>query len=708
MESKLNNDNKLDLVQKNNVKNDDCSAYIYQQLNVAGMELKNRYAFINLGDNELYKCAKLHDYFKFYQKMANKDVGLIVTGGVYGVCDKFKLNKPPMLIKQQRKEYEDFVNNIHTTGCKILLNLKTGYGRANDEFKILKTFNLSASFNQNYNDSRIICARVSDQKVNDIITSLKQTAKFGREVGFDGVVIDGTLNELLGEFSCREFNKRVFGYFAGNYEFGEKLVKEIVAEVKNIPVFYRVNIGTFLEPIYKNNLSKIYSLQGVKNCSNKKDILRLLAKLVTAGVDVFVIEIGSQETDFLNNQPALFDENFLTKYIDELIDDFKELNLKNKFNEEIKFVIDYDLKNIKSKNDYLFNITKNIYADEEFIVKEKTQNLVKKCIKCNKCIDFIQKYNKIACAINPALATDCDLISTINKCERIAIVGAGVAGIICALALNQRGYVVDLYEKASEINAKNQLCEVFGSDKYLKEYNNYLKIKILKNAKIKQINLKTNYNFVYDANLLKEYTTVIVATGAREKFFCVNGAVQKHVKSIYEILSSKKHLISARSVAILVRSELSLKLAIHLAGENKKVSLIIPDIQFLFDMPNANLTYYLYKLTSLGVDVNLMSRVKKIHEDSAEIIVNNKFKNKDFSALVLNMKSKRNYKHLPALKTIDAELFIFEPELVPNNKLYIDLVKNRFKGKVYLIGDALEVGGLDNAVRTGYYVGKNI
>lgn len=707
MEPEINN-KKLDLVQKNGVKNGDCNAYIYQQLNVAGMDLKNRFVFINLGDNELCKCANVHDFFQFYQKLANKDVGLIVTGGVYGVCEKFELNKPPMLIRNQRKEYEDFVRNVHTTGCKILLNLKTGYGRVNDDFKILKTFNLSASFNQNYNDTRMICARASDQKVNDIITSLKQTAKFGREVGFDGVMVDGTLSELLGEFSCREFNKRVFGYFSNIYEFGEKLVKEIVTEVKNISVFYRVNIGTFLEFVYQNNLSKIYSLQGVKKHSNKKDVLSLLAKLVTAGVDAFVIEVGCQETDFLNNQPALFDEDFLTKYIDELIDDFKELNLKNKFNEEIKFVNDYDLKNIKSKNDYLFNITKNIYTDEDFLIKEKTQKLVKKCIKCNKCIDFIQKYNKIACAINPTLTDNSDLISTINKTERIAIVGAGVAGIMCALTLNQRGYMVDLYEKASDINIKNQLFEVFGCDKYLKEYNSYLKIKILKNAKSKQINLKTNYNFVYDANLLKEYTTIIIATGAREKFFCVNGAVQKHVKSIFEILSSKKHFVSIRSVAIFVRSELSLKLAVYLAKQNKRVSLIIPDIQFLFDMPNANLTYYLYKLARLGVDVNLMARVKKIHEDSAEIIVNNKFKNKDFSALVLNMKSKRNHRCLSALKTIDAELFIFEPELVPNNKLYIDLVKNRFKGKVYLIGDALEVGGIDNAVRTGYYVGKNI
>ena len=74
----------------------------------------------------------------------------------------------------------------------------------------------------------------------------------------------------------------------------------------------------------------------------------------------------------------------------------------------------------------------------------------------------------------------------------------------------------------------------------------------------------------------------------------------------------------------------------------------------------------------------------------------------------MNMKSKINYKHISELKLIDASLFVYEPELQPNNKLFYELVKNRYKGNVYMIGNALEIGDLYSDIHSGFYVGKNI
>ena len=59
-------------------------------------------------------------------------------------------------------------------------------------------------------------------------------------------------------------------------------------------------------------------------------------------------------------------------------------------------------------------------------------------------------------------------------------------------------------------------------------------------------------------------------------------------------------------------------------------------------------------------------------------------------------------------KSIDCDLFVYEPELVPNNKLYYDIVDAGYKGEAYLIGQALEGGDLANDIESGYYVGKNI
>ena len=80
----------------------------------------------------------------------------------------------------------------------------------------------------------------------------------------------------------------------------------------------------------------------------------------------------------------------------------------------------------------------------------------------------------------------------------------------------------------------------------------------------------------------------------------------------------------------------------------------------------------------------------------------------DYFSHIYNFLSNQNFKYQPIAKILDCNLFIYEPETVPNNKLYYDIVKSNFKGEVYLIGQALENGDLSNDIESGYFVGKNI
>ena len=290
----------------------------------------------------------------------------------------------------------------------------------------------------------------------------------------------------------------------------------------------------------------------------------------------------------------------------------------------------------------------------------------------------------------------------------IAIIGGGLSGVVCALTIARRGGKCDLFEKNDLLNIFSDIYSVYGYDDCIKEYNNYLKCEILKNAKSNKINIKTNIEIIYDANFVKKYDTIIVATGAHEKLLNVNGAVQKHVVSIYDFLKDRPPISTKQFICIYAKTELSLKLAIYLAKNKAKVTVLVNNQTKLLDIPNANFTFYLEAFKRLGVEIVLISRIKKINEDSVDVFVNNKLKNKDTVATILNLKSKKKYSYLVELKTIDATLFIYEPELSPNNKLYYNLIKNKFKGQVYLIGDALEIGDLDHAVKTGFFVGNNI
>ena len=531
---------------------------------VANMELKNKYVFANFTDAEFFDCGEVtRHFFDFYKKIAKSDVGLIFTGGVYGIYDLVGLHNVPVIFNnnKHKKQFIDFTQAIHTSGAKIMLTLKPNFGCCNDNAKLFNALLGSASFNKNYYDSRVICGRLSDQRCNEIANRFKGLSRFAKDCNFDGVLVDGGLDEVLGEFSSKEFNRRQLGYFAEIYDLPVKCVKSIVTEVGNYPIIYKFNLQTFFKDVYDDNLKQISTLKMINKFSLIEQVVDLLGRLVKAGVDVFFVRLGARETEFLSEHNSLETVGLFSDYFDLLTNTLDELDIKNKFGEKVKFVIDYDSFVSGNNNDYLCDITKNLYADKDFIIKQKTQKLIKKCIKCNKCVDFKQKYNRIECLINPELKDEIKHFQDKNCKENIAIVGGGVSGMVCALTLAKRGIKCDLFEQDNVLNKKGENCDVFGYDQSLKNYNDYLKCEILKNAKNNKINLKLCTKFEYDTNLIKNYTTIVVATGSHEKFLNSNGAVQKHVKSIYDVLSNKQHIAKVDTIAIYAKFKDSLSLS---------------------------------------------------------------------------------------------------------------------------------------------------
>lgn len=688
------------------IKRDDCLTMV----DCLGLKLKNRYVVAVMSDGEFFDGTNITNrYFEFYNKLAKSDVGLIFTGGVYDASIYKKSSTKPVINYGEGKidVWKNHIEEIHSYGAKIMITIKPNFGRSNGGIRLFDILSGSPSFNKNYNDSRLICARLSDGKCDEIVSKMRRVSTFAKRAGFDGVVIDGGFEEVLGEFSSKEFNKRIFGYYAETKDLAVKCTKTISAQMGSLPIIYKISLQSFLNEVYEKNIKQISTIKNVNKFSTVCDLVELIKELVKFGVDAFYFQIGTFETEFLNESFTLKNNGLFDSYIDSLMTYLNSLQIKNKYGEAITFILKNDEINSLKNNNYLCDVTKNIYADQDYIIKEKTQKLIKKCIKCNKCIDFKQKYCKNACIINPELKHN--LLSIGNSAsESIAIVGGGISGMVCALTIANRGGKCDIIERGDSLNALGELKTIFGYDDCMKNYNNYLKCEILKNAKNNKINIKTDTDIIFDTNFIKKYSTIIVATGAHEKCLNVNGAIQKHVVSIYDFLKKKPKDLDKKQIAIYVKTELGLKLAVYLAKIGLRVSVLVDDKNLLTKIPNANLTFYLEAFNILRVDIVLISRIKKINEDSVDVFVNNKLKGKDITAVILNMKSKKEYSYLAELKTIDADLFIYEPYLVSNNKLYYDLVKNRYPGKVYLIGDALEVGDLEHSIKTGFYVGKNI
>lgn len=680
------------------------------------LSLKNKFCFLCGSDDYFFDShGKIKsDYFDFYRNIAKSNVGLIFTGGFTADIKDTNLISKVLNNESFIDEFKNFVQEIHLYGSKIFMTIKSVFGRADRKNKFLNLCTYSASFNRTYFNSKLPCVRISDKICNKIIDEMVKISEFSKKSGFDGIMIDGDLFGFIGEISSSETNRRKFGYFSETYDFAKKLIENIIRINKICNIVYSISLKSYIYEIYGSDASKIHSIKNFNSADKVSELLNFMELLIKCGVDGFSITGGTFETEFLSSPTEFENDNIFEEIYLSINEYFKTKNIKNKFGNDIELIYKDSFSEFSSdiivEDNILLDYTNQILSDNEYIYKLRKNIDSKNCIRCGYCTNKVDSYNAVSCILSPNLYYSGELEGTVansNK-EKIAVIGSGVAGINSCLYLAKKGYNVDLYESGDMLLKSNRLREIFGYNEPLKRYNDYL-IKQIKSCE-NNGNLKVYLDLKFSTKAIDylKYSTIIVATGSREKFLTIPGAVLKNVKNIYDALNNKNLILNKNYFIISAKSELSFSLAQYLLVMGKKVTLIIESTDFLMKMQNSKLTYYLYSLEKLKCKVFIGAKINKIESDFVEILLNRKFLNDSFAVTVLNLKSGASYKFDKRVKNIDMDLFIYEPETYSNNSIYYDLVSSKFEGKVFMIGSALYPCDLSESIKTAYYVAKNI
>lgn len=682
---------------------------LFKPFSTNNLNFKNHFVFCNLTDNELFECEnyKLDEY---YYNIAKSNVGLIITGEIdLNLLNKLNTNK-----KSNVEKLKNYISKIHTLGTKIFLQIKPFYGRGNDKNKYLNKLNYSASFNRSINNPSNFCMRFSDFKCDELIYEIKASCRFAENVGFDGVLINGDLFNILGEFSSFEFNRRYFGYYSNIGELQLKMLGGLNNEFKNFNIFYSITLDSFLKNIYKNNLKKIKTTAKINKITEFKWMCDFLIKLVNFGVSGFIFNFGTFENEFFNIHNEFQDEYLFYDYYKEIKDLFFKQNIKNKFGDDVVLIYKDNINNINKTELYLRNntfhfidVTKQLYADNNYLINIKNNLAIKPCIKCGYC-DLISKEQGInSCLINPEVFFKKINPASLKHNNNIAVIGGGLSGLMCAIYLLERGFSVDIYDKNNQLNKKRRTFEIFEFCKLSKKFNDYIDDLLIKNANNCQIYLKTDIKYD-NIPTNKEYRAIIVATGSHEKFLNILGSVLKTVISLYDVLSNKKIINNNQHFILYAKSELSLKFALYLLKNKKQVSIVFSNFETIKNISNDRFTYYFYELTNLNANIYIDARVKKIENDFIELIINDNINKQNILSTAINMKFNSVLKNNKKLVLIDYDCFIYEPDLISNNKLYYDIVSSGYKGEVYMIGNALKICDDAECIKSAYYVAKNL
>ncbi len=673
--------------------------FLIDQIVALGQTFKNRFACLNFCDNLFDKTKNIDkSFFEIVNTLANSNAALIATSGldVDGKNNNFEARNCKIIGSK--------LQEIKTNGSKIFLTLKTSLGRA--EMFSDSLFLTSSTMRREFRQVGSFCLPALDFKLRKLAKKFASGATFATKSGFDGIIIDGSASNLLGEMTSQILAKRKLGYFSELIDFPKKILTNIAKNCLKMPILYKITPFLFLKETFSQN--KILSLPRLKFDEDVNLVFDFMANLVGLGVDGFVIDFGTFENQFLSEYAPSLGQNLFGEFYKSIEKFFKESKVKNKFGEDVLLVCSDNFSpTIGSASDghRMFDITKEIFADLNVIKNIFDGEANKNCIRCGVCRQFADEKKLLWCTVNPELVEKISQCK-IDKNKKIAVVGAGISGCVCASILARRGYKVDLFEKEQKINRFGRLCEVFGTDKRLKNFNDYVEREVEVFAKKGQINLQKKQNFEFEN--ASGYDTIILATGFRELFLGVPGAVLKSVVSIFDVLAKNIKTIDKKHIVIYAKTELALKLALVLAAEKHNVTIIFASENLIFELPQSLLSYYLFAAKNLNIKVFAQCEVKEISEDSVELYVNHNTEKLDFVSLICNLRGGKTYSFVPKAKIIDCNLFVYDPDIMPNNKLFYDIVTNGFLGEIYMVGDALEISNLTSEIKTAYFVGNNV
>ena len=448
----------------------------------------------------------------YFAERARGGVGLIVTGGIApNIAGWSKPFAGKLTNSREVARHRLLTRAVHAEGGKVCMQILHTGRYAYHPLSVAPS-RMKAPISP-FTPRALTRFGISRQ-----IAAFARCARLAREAGYDGVEVMGSEGYFINQFIAARTNRRSDDW-GGPYENRIRLPLEILRSVREA-------VGREFIVIYRLSM-----LDLVEGGSSWEEIVQLAKAVEAAGATIINTGIGWHEAR-IPTIATMVPRAAFTWVTRRLKGEVSvPLVTSNRINdpavaESVLAAGDADM----------VSMARPLLADPEFVRKaaENRADEINTCIACNQaCLDHVFEQKVASCLVNPRASHETELnYAPAPRSRRVAVVGAGPAGLACATIAAGRGHEVTLFEASGEIGGQFNMAKRIPGKEEFHETLRYFGRQI----EIQGVQLRLGKRVDAAELLGGAFDEIVIATGVTPRLPAIDGIEHPKVLSYVDVL----------------------------------------------------------------------------------------------------------------------------------------------------------------------------
>ena len=625
---------------------------LFSPIKINQLVLKNRIVAAPIGEE--------------YANKALGGAGIVVCGHTivdYGRSSFAKGTEQSAFYKYEVEKTQNKIRQCHRAGAKASIEIFHAgqYARCLDDVDPIGPVDLIRE------DGRHVHA-LDEKGMQEIAEKYAQEAKKAKDLGFDAIFMHFGHGWLPAQFLSPLFNHRIDNY-GGSIENRSRFPLLILQKVREaVGPDFMIDMRISGEECVPGSISFNDTLEFILKAEKYIDSVQ-----ISAGLDInYEGNVHMATTNFSSHMPNLKWAKEVKKYVKKIKVAVVGAIMTPEEAESI----------LEDGSVDLVAYGRNFIADPNWpkkILEGHREDIVP-CVRCLQCYHISTNRKNVGCTVNPLYHnTFFEKVVPVTKKKRVVIIGAGPAGIQCALSASNRGHEVILLEKNNEVGGTINLIAKEKYKEDMKLYLSYLKEQINKSDIDIRLNTLASPDMVRSLNP----EALVLALGAKPIKLSIEQEGNPYIVNYADAIENPNKL--GDKITIIGGGTIGAELALELAEMEKDVSIVEMTDQLA---SNGNV---LYKI-ALRQKYESLSNPIKIHYKSMCFKINEHYvylRNKD------GLESRIESNTTIVAVGVQSDRNVIES--------FYGIVSD-----TYEIGDALRPRKIQEAVQEGYGVGSQL